>query len=212
VTIKVGIDYDEPIFPWYDYAHDASVAAGLTTMEQDPPTQWDPTTVYGCPPDDWYEVINAEVRKGPAGMYGRPIKPGVAADLWRLHNRGVEIHIVTARGQFGAEGKMIQDLTRQQVVKEIGLPKVRLHFTKDKFGVIKKHGIQYFLDDRYPYFQEAIQAGAKSYLLDERWNQQERVLRGHRLYTTRQYVDKICRAIDQPTGSEIFGGRDAVRV
>lgn len=200
--IKVGYDYDEPVFPWYDYAHDVSVAAGLTTMEQDPPTMWDPTTVYGCTLDEWYEVINQEVLKGPAGMYGRPVKPGVVADMYRLKNRGVEIHLVTARGQFGSYGDRIKELTHDQIVKE-KMPVAGVHFSTDKYQTIKDLGLDYFIDDRVEYYQQASRAGARSFLLDERWNQGYATRPGRRVYSTRQYVDRIVRDLEQPTWSQI---------
>lgn len=204
MTIRVGIDYDEPIFPWYDYAHDAAVAAGLVREDQDPPTRWDPHSHYGCSIEEWIEVIDNEVLKGPNGMYGRPIKPGVAADLSRLIRRGAEVHIVTARGSFGSLGERIKELTVQQVISE-KVPYTELHFANNKYQIIKSLGLDFFLDDRYDYYLDARKAGARSYLLDERWNRNERVFRPNRLYTTRQYVDLICRRIDSPTGSEIFG-------
>lgn len=202
MTIRVGIDYDEPIFPWYDYAHDAAVAYGLVREDQDPPTSWDPSTHYGCTLDEWIEVINNEVLKGPNGMYGRPIKPGVAADLSRLKRRGVEIHIVTARGQFGEFGERIKELTLQQIVNE-RIPYDYLHFTNTKGAVISANEINYMLDDRVEYYQEAGKAGARSYLLDERWNQHFATLPGRRLYTTRQYIDRIVRDIEEPTWTQI---------
>lgn len=190
MIIKVGIDYDEPLFPWYDYAHDASVAAGLTTQEQPPPTSWDPHSHYGCSIDDWYEALNQEVLKGADGMYGRPLKPGVVDDLRRLYTKGYDVHIITARGSFGAFGERIKRLTVQQLIRE-NVPYMKLHFAPDKHQVIKDLGVNYMLDDRPKHYMEAESAGAETYLLDERWNQDFWVPASRRLYTLRQYVDLI---------------------
>ena len=54
--IKVGFDYDEPIFPWYDSAHIVSVRAGLADPDGEPPTQWEVTTTYGCSRQEWVDV------------------------------------------------------------------------------------------------------------------------------------------------------------
>lgn len=196
MTIKVGFDYDEPLFPWYDYAHDASVATGLTTMDQDPPTVWDPHSHYGCTDEQWFEVLDHEVLLGDLGMYGRALKPGVVADMYRLKNRGIEIHLVTARGQFGTYGERIKQLTWEQVKRE-QVPYTTLTFTQDKFTTIRDLGLDYFIDDRPRYFDQAVDAGADAYLLDERWNQDFPVEDSRRVFTTRQYIDLIVKNHDE---------------
>jgi hypothetical protein len=191
VTIHIGVDYDEPMYPWYDYAHDVSVAAGLTSPDAPPPTRWDPHSHYGCTQQEWYDVLNAEVRKGLDGMYGRPLKPGVVEDMQRLYDEipGVLVHIVTARGQFGEEGKMIQELTRAQIASS-GLPHDSLHFTPKKAPVVRRLGISKFVDDG-PHNYEDLQFITDTFLYDERWNQHVPVPRARRVKSFGQFVDRV---------------------
>lgn len=187
--IKVGFDYDEPIFPWYDYAHEVSIRAGLADRDGEPPTQWDPTTTYGCEPQRWYDALNAEVLKGNDGMYAWPVKTGVAEKMRQMYATGrYEIHIITARGQFGDYGANIKTITQSQILRE-QIPYDSLTFTQDKETAIRTLGLHYFLDDRTKYFEEATLAGAEAYLLNERWNQDAKV--GRRVYSTEEYIDKI---------------------
>lgn len=189
-VIKVGFDYDEPIFPWYDYAHEVSVAAGLARAEDPPPTRWDPHNDYGCTQEEWFDVLNAEVRRGHDGMYGRPCKPEAVAAIRRLYAAGFEIHLVTARGSFGAHGNDIKRLTARQVVFE-GIPNDGLHFAPDKTKVIRNLGLDYFLDDRPKHYDEAVAAGADVFLLNERWNQDLDVPENRRVNSVQEYCDYI---------------------
>lgn len=200
MSIIAAIDWDEPVFPWYDYAHDTALQYGLADEEMEPPTKWDPTTVYGCELQAWYDAIDKEILKGPSGMYGRPIKPGVRAQLLRLKRRGIPIHVVTARGQFGPLGDQIKELTLHQIAQE-RLPITQVHFAKQKLPVLLKlreKGEVYFLDDRANYIEEAYSYGfGHAYLLDERWNQDAVVGSARRVYSTRQYVDIVCAHHDE---------------
>jgi hypothetical protein len=203
VSIQVIIDYDEPIYPWYDYAHDTALAAGLADEEMEPPTQWDPTTVYGCELQDWYDALDAEILRGSEGMYGRPIKPGIRAQLLRLKRRGIAITVLTARGSFGPLGKDIERLTREQIERE-RLPIDNVIFAKDKLSVLHMLAVAgpktdlYYLDDRANYIEEAWMHGFyNSYLLDERWNQDAYVFEKNRVYSTRQFIDLVCAHADE---------------
>ena len=198
MSVKVVIDYDEPIFPWYDYAHDTAMEYGLADEEMEPPTEWDPTTVYGCEQQDWYDAIDAEILRGADGMYGRPIKPGIRAQLLRLKRRGVPISVLTARGSFGPLGEQIKSLTREQIDRE-RLPIDHVYFQKDKLSILHMLALDgpktdiFYLDDRANYIEEAWKAGFySSYLLDERWNQDLYVFEKNRVFSTRQFVDIVC--------------------
>lgn len=189
--IKVGFDYDEPIFTWYDYAHDVSVREGLADPQGEPPTEWDPTTTYGCTLDDWYDVLNREVLKGNDGMYAWPVNPDVVKMMRYMYATGrYEIHLITARGHFGSYGDDIKRLTQSQIIRE-GIPYDSLTFTEDKGREIRLRGLNYFLDDRDKYFTEAEEAGAEAYLLDERWNRDFEAPPGRRVASTEEYIRRI---------------------
>ena len=192
-TIKIGIDYDEPLFPWYDNAHQVSIAAGLTTADQPPPTRWDPHSEYGCTLEEWIAVLNAEVEKGRDGMYAWPPKKDAVDAVRRAYGLGYEIHFVTRRGAFGAHGTKIKRLTKTQLIME-SIPFDGLWFASGKkTATISRLGLDYFLDDRADHYFEASEAGAEAYLLDERWNRDLEVPEGRRVFSTAEYIDLIIR-------------------
>jgi hypothetical protein len=190
-TIKVGWDYDEPIFKWYDYAHRASIEAGIALPEHEP-TGWAPHETYGCTLEEWVEVLDKEVLKREGGMYAAPLDEFTKWQLHRLHTAGFENHIVTARGSLGDLGHLVKDLTLRQIERE-GLPVASVTFNKDKPAAINELGLQYFIDDAphniTPIFEQC--PNTEAYLLDERWNRDTVVPEGRRLYSVEEYVDII---------------------
>lgn len=188
MTIKVGFDYDEPVFPWYDYAHKVSVEAGLTSPDAEPPTRWDPHSHYGCTLEEWVAVLDAEVDKGVHGMYGWPVKHTAADAIRKLYSMGYEVHIITARGQFGEKGETIKRLTRSQLLRE-KIPYTSLHFSREKHIEAEEIGLDYFIDDRPDYVEAVREVGVEAYLLDERWNQDHET--DFRVYSTSEYVERI---------------------
>lgn len=189
-VIKIGLDFDEPIFPWYAYAHEACLAAGLARPEHKP-TSWAPHETYECTLEEWVEVLDAEVLKGAAGMYRRPFKPGVVDAVKRAYQWGYEIHIVTARGGLGQYGEDIKRLTRQSIIHE-GLPYTSLHFAKDKVPVAKELGLDYFIDDAPHNWQALHDAGINTYMHTETWNvNYPGVPLDRRVSSTKQFLQKI---------------------
>lgn len=193
-TVRVGYDFDEPIYPWYDLAHKASLAAGIALPEHEP-TSWAPHETYGCTLEEWVAVLDAEVLN-PKGMYCQPFQPGVVDSIKRLYNRGYEIHIVTARGSFGTNHEIrerIKRITQSSIIRE-GLPHTTLNFAKEKVSVYKRLGLDYFLDDAPHNFQPMLEAGCNVFLLDERWNQnvdEEFYPFGRRVHSTEEYNQMI---------------------
>lgn len=188
--INLAVDYDEPYYPWYNYAHDSSVAAGLTTEDQEPPTRWDPHNHYGCTWEAWIDVLNKEVLKGDEGMYMRPPKEEAKEAVLRLYRNGFGIHFVTARGQFGDYGKVIKQLTKRQLLRE-GTPYDTITFTRDKGAAAKRLNIHYAVDDRPEHYTQFKEAGAVTFLLDERWNKDFKVPKNLRVYSLTEVADRL---------------------
>jgi hypothetical protein len=192
VTVNVGWDYDEPIFSWYDFAHEASIAAGLTTADAPGPTSWSPHDHYGCTPEEWYAALDAEVLKGLDGMYGRPAKPEAVAQVKRAHLLGYNNYVITARGSFGTLGDRVKAITRSQVIRD-NLPVNGVYFAKNKVAKALELNLDYMIDDAPHNFTDLYEAGVNVFLLDERWNRDFSVPEGRRLYSVEEYVDLIAR-------------------
>lgn len=159
--------FDEPIYPWYDLAHQASIRAGIATPDHEP-TSWAPHETYGCTLEEWVKVLDDEVLN-PEGMYRQPFKEGVIEIINRMYHRGYGIHIITARGSFGDLGDKVRRITRSEIIKQ-GLHYTTLTFSKDKVPVAKDLDLDYMLDDAPHNVQPLLDAGINTYLLTERWN------------------------------------------
>lgn len=165
-TINVGFDFDEPIYKWYDFAHQASIKAGIATLEHEP-TSWAPHETYGCTLEEWIAVLDNEVLNGD--MYHQPFDPEALRNIKRMYSRGYNIHIITARGSFGELGERIKQITKSEIIKQ-GLPYTTLNFSKDKVPLALALGLDYMIDDAPHNFTPLLEAGIDVFLLDERWN------------------------------------------
>ncbi len=168
MSVKVGLDFDEPIYPWYDLAHQASIKAGIALPEHEP-TAWAPHKTYGCTLEQWVDVLDGEVLKTRGGMYRQAFQPGVVDLVNGLYDDGYEIHIITARGSLGSLGEQVKDITRKQINKS-GMKIHGLHFSKNKVVPAKKIGLDWFIDDALHNYDMLDAAGINVWLLNERWN------------------------------------------
>jgi hypothetical protein len=190
VTVNVGVDFDEPIYPWYDLAHKASVKAGIAQPHHEP-TVWTPYEVYGCTAEEWYAVIDNEILNGD--MYHQPLDPERVALLNGLYDEGLGIHIVTARGNFGPLGETIKQITLDSI-EQAGLKTTSVHFVPQKVETALALGLDYMVDDHQKYHDPMIEAGVNSFLLDAPWNQdhpEKYYPVGHRVKSLAHYVGII---------------------
>lgn len=189
--IRVGWDYDEPCFKWYDLAHEASLRAGIALPEHEP-TSWAPHETYGCTLDEWVAVLDEEVLQENGGFYGAPLDPLVKLQMERVVEAGGENYIVTARGSLGIHGSRIKNLTRDQIRRE-KLPVAEVVFSPDKGRVVHTLRLDYFIDDRPKHWEEIALFSPRTdvYLLDERWNRDFEVPSSKRVHSIREYVDIV---------------------
>jgi hypothetical protein len=193
VTIHIGLDFDEPIYPWYDLAHEASIRAGIALPEHEP-TSWAPHETYGCTLEEWVAVLDNEVLNG--SMYRQDIDPDIIDAIRKAYRLGYGIHILTARGSFGELGEEIKRITRSEIIRQ-GIPYNSLNFGKDKVPTAKALGLDYMLDDAPHNYLPLLEAGINTYLLDERWNRDlpEPWVEdgGRRVHSTVEFLDHIIK-------------------
>lgn len=159
---RVGVDIDEPLFPWYDLAHKACEQAGIANGVT--PTSYAPFEDYGCTRQEWLDALDV-ARKN--GMYLRAPIGGAAAALWKLTHAGHSIHLVTARGQFAGGARIKADTARW--LYEWNIPHDSLTFAADK-SLIR---VDYFIDDRMEHLNEVGAANdpiAALFLIDHPTN------------------------------------------
>lgn len=124
--MRIGVDIDDVLFPFWDNAHRACVKAGITNGVT--PSCWRPYEDYGCSPQDWFDALEVATLNG--SLYGgKPIAGSIEA-LHQMQDTGHQIHLVTARGYF-----RYSDLIKRATVAWLEtwlVPHDSLHFTQDK--------------------------------------------------------------------------------
>ncbi len=176
---RVGVDIDDVLFPWYDLAHEASVAAGITNGVT--ATSWGPFAEYGCTDQQWFDVLGEALEDG---MYLRAPIPGALKALDRIAAAGYEIHLVTARGAL-ANGLRIKRDTVEWITRH-AVPHTGLHFTVDKTAVL----VDYAIDDS-PRNTDALDAaGVHTWLVDRPYN------RGHAHPRRITHVSEFAAALE----------------
>lgn len=136
--MRVGLDIDDVLYPWYVTAHDICVRAGLGPAHP-MPTTWRPYEDYGCTDQEWFDALAEATVSGD--LYCQPPMDGVNESLSRLVSAGHTVHLVTARG-FMQHGALIREQTIQWLDR-FEIPHHSLTFAKDKRAVIT----DVFLDD-----------------------------------------------------------------
>jgi len=160
--LTVGIDIDDVLFPWYDLAHEASVAAGITNGVT--PSSWAPFQDYGCTDQAWFDVLAGALH---AGMYEAPPIPGAVEAVRRIADAGHSIHIVTARGLL-AHGLTIKAATVAWIETH-DVPHDALHFAGDKTTV----RTDVFVDDHLKHTTALEAVGTMTWLVDRVYNRTE---------------------------------------
>lgn len=155
-SLRIGVDIDDVLFPWFDKAHDACVRAGVTNGIT--PSQWQCWMDYGCTEDQWLEVMRVATLDG--SLYTGDAYPGAADALRSLRDAGHSIHLVTARGFF-----QHGDLIRKHTVEWLevaDIPHDSLTFSKDKTLV----RTDVFVDDSWRNVEQLTAAGVHTWLVD----------------------------------------------
>jgi hypothetical protein len=135
--VRVGIDIDDVLYPWYDVAHQICTRAGITNGAT--PTSWQPFHEYGCTDQQWFDALAAATLTGE--LYSAAPFPGTPEQLSRLIDAGHTVHLVTARG-FMQNGTEIRQSTIEWL-DDWSIPHHSLTFAKDKRAVLT----DVFLDD-----------------------------------------------------------------
>ena len=162
--MRIGIDIDDVLYPWYLTAHMLSEAAGITNGVT--PTTWRCYEDYGCTDQEWFDVLADATLSGD--LYTAPPIGDTVEQLQRLRDAGHTIHLVTARG-FMQHGEAIRLLTVEWLAAW-DIPHDSLTFTRDKRVVVT----DVFLDDASHNYDELTAAGRKAWLLHAPHNAEHR--------------------------------------
>lgn len=125
--MDIGIDVDEPIYPWLDAQH-VLCSRVLGLPESMTPPTWHPYETYGISVEEWYEILAQGALDG--SLYDGEIQPGSVEQLHRLKDAGHRVHLVTTRGAF-THGHLIRAHTHAMIDKH-KIPHDAITFTLDK--------------------------------------------------------------------------------
>lgn len=158
--MRIGVDIDDVIYPWFDTAHSLCERAGITNGVS--PTTWRPFDQYGCTEQEWWEALEQPTRTGDL-YYAMPIA-GTMFALRRMREAGHTVHLVTARGarEYG-------DLIRRHTIGWLAawaVPFDTLHFTTIKSMV----RVDVFADDSIDNVTELEGAGIPTCLISAAHN------------------------------------------
>jgi hypothetical protein len=163
--LALCVDIDDVIFPWYDRAHAACEAAGITNGVT--PCTWVPHEEYGCTKEEWWQALGWATHSGD--LYRGEPYPGAVQALWRLEAAGHHINLVTARGTH----ELIAPATRLSIhaqtrawLHEHHIPYDTLTFSKDKTVV----PADFSVDDNIGNYDALEAAGHYPYLVNRPWN------------------------------------------
>lgn len=176
---RIGVDIDEPVFPWIELAHAACEAAGITNGQQ--VTRWAMHEDYGVTSDVLWSVLNEAYHNGML-LTGPPINDAVN-QLQRLRNAGHTVHLATARGVEGPLATLIRHHTILWLDRE-HIPHDTLTFSADKTIV----QTDWFIDDGVHNY-DAVRPFTEVYLLNGPHNQFEDDRR--RVDSLKEFVDIV---------------------
>lgn len=161
--MRLGIDIDDVLFPWFDKAHAACEREGVTNGAT--PTQWAMYEDYGITLDDWLKVMERATLDG--SLYTGEAYPGAVEALQSLADAGHTLHIVTARGFF-QHGDLIRKHTVDWL-RDNNIPHDSLTFIKDKTFV----RVDAFVDDSWKNVSDLVAAGIPTWMVDAPHNQRD---------------------------------------
>lgn len=180
--MRIGLDIDDVLYPWFDSAHAACAKAGITSGVI--PTSWSPYEEYGIERELWHETIAAAVDT----MYQSPPFEGAVEQVCRLKDAGHTVHLVTARGAL-KHGDQIRAQTAIWAAA-FEVPHDSLTFSTDKTVV----RTDYFLDDNHGNWRSLWNDGdTRAYLLTKPWNRQHDIAPMWRVETLEQFVNIVLK-------------------
>jgi 5'(3')-deoxyribonucleotidase len=159
--MRIGIDIDDVLFPWFDRAHEACTYAGITNGVT--PSQWECWKDYGTSMEAWLGVMEDATLDG--SLYTGAPYPGAIEALRELKAAGHTLHMVTARGFF-IHGHLIRKHTVEWL-ETWHVPHDTLTFAKDKTLV----HTDVFVDDSWKNVQALVAAGIPTWMVDAPHNQ-----------------------------------------
>lgn len=193
--IRVGLDWDDVITPWYAPAHEACKRAGITNGVE--PKIWDVPSEYGVTSEVWRQTIAEASHRGE--IYAEP--PYEEA-LWAMRdlywNCGdqVDIVIATARSHFAVREPEWLQQTVIDAIEEYAIPCDELLFVADK----REAKCDWFIDDSIKQYEALAAVDCRVYLRTQPWNVDHRQTNPFRMGVFRvdsvtQYVNTIKEAL-----------------
>ncbi len=181
--MRIAVDIDDVLYPWYDRAHEACLAAGLIPPGTPPPTSWQVHEDYQVSLEAWVNALEKPTLDG--SLYDGAPYPGVLRSLERLVEAGHSIHLITARGWL-AHGKVIKGHTIRWL-EAWEVPYSSLTFAQDKTILMA----DVFIDDSPRNIDALIAAKRAVRIVSRPWNADREDLDRLRVLSFNDFADHV---------------------
>lgn len=181
-ALRIGIDIDDTIYPWYAQAHRAVAREYRDTGLFPKPKTWHPYREYGISRGEWEGILRDAVIDG--SLHSADPIPGAVAAVQRLHRyvemgilgAGTRIIAVTARGETFSETEgpaWLSELVREQTWQ--WLRRWQFGFGPDVVFTAHKNllNLDYLIDDGLHNIHAVGETGCQGVIMDQTWNQDE---------------------------------------
>ena len=162
--MRVGVDVDDVLYPWYATAHRVCSQAGITNGIM--PVTWACYDEYGITFEEWQAVLSESTLDG--SLYYADPYHGTRHALSMLKHAGHSVHLVTARGTEPFwHNREVRAHTYLWVSGHLADLVDSLTFSADKTVV----QTDVFVDDSLRNY-DALEAygTTTAYVLDQPWN------------------------------------------
>lgn len=184
----IGIDLDGVC---YDFT---AAFADLVGFDRPKAEGWEFYEEWGWTREEFLESCRKGVESSTLFGYGYPIA-GAKEGIQALLDAGHKVIFVTARGGFGGGYEIrekVHGRTRYWLTSTLGVNNPQIVFDGRKHKVARKLGIDVFLDDKPNNVRQLHQAGVRSFLFDQPWNQD--FITPNRVHTWDEFVERVAVA------------------
>lgn len=155
------------------------------------PTTWDWWEEVGMSGSEWNGYFYRAVREHGLWEHARPYD-GVAHEMWRLHDAGVYVRIVTTRlVHTGLHREAVTQTVRW--LENHNIPYRSLAFEEDK-AVFSVYDDDWLLDDNITNMQRFNYRDGVGRLLSQPWNRSMTEVNAFRVSSLREFVDEVVAA------------------
>ena len=183
--ITVNMDLDGTIYDWHSEFRD-DIIAFTGRPAPDTLDRWEMWECYGISKGYWKQIFRVSVEKHDLFRRGFPIE-GAVDGMWRLHDMGINVRIITNRLVHSNLHKLVVEQTVEWL-DEFNIP----YWSLTMFGgEHSKAGIRadFALDDSIEHLMSQVSDVKWPVVFDRPWNQNDNQFM--RVKSWKEFVDQV---------------------